>query len=97
MQDSKRHKCKEQTFGHCGRRWGSDDLRELHWNMYITVCEIDHQSTFDAWNRVLKAGALGQHWEGLGKEVGGGSGWGHMYTHGWFMSVYGKSHYNIVN
>ena len=20
----------------------------------------------------------------------------HMYTHGWFMSVYGKNHYNIV-
>ena len=20
----------------------------------------------------------------------------HMYTHGWFMSMYGKSHYNIV-
>ena len=21
---------------------------------------------------------------------------GHMYTHGWFMSMYGKIHYNIV-
>ena len=21
---------------------------------------------------------------------------GHMYTHGWVMSVYGKNHYNIV-
>ena len=21
---------------------------------------------------------------------------GHMYTHGWFMSMYGKSHYNTV-
>ena len=21
---------------------------------------------------------------------------GHMYTHGWFMSMYGKNHYNIV-
>ena len=21
---------------------------------------------------------------------------GHMYTHGWFMSMYGKKHYNIV-
>ena len=20
----------------------------------------------------------------------------HMYTHGWFMSVYGKNHYNVV-
>ena len=21
---------------------------------------------------------------------------GHMYTHGWFMSMYGKNHYNII-
>ena len=24
----KRHRCKEQTFGLCGKRWGWDDLRE---------------------------------------------------------------------
>jgi len=22
--------------------------------------------------------------------------WGHMYTRGWFMSMYGKNHHNIV-
>ena len=27
---------------------------------YIIICEIDHQSRFNAWNRVLRAGALGQ-------------------------------------
>ena len=34
-------------------------------------------------------------WDG---EEGGKVVWdgGHMYTHGWFMSVYGKNHYNIV-
>ena len=26
----KRHRCKEQTFGLCGRRQGWDDLREQH-------------------------------------------------------------------
>ena len=31
--------------------------------------------------------------EGSGREVQDG---GHMYTHGWFMSTYGKNHYNIV-
>ena len=34
------------------------------------------------------------HWdspEGRGVQDGG-----HMYTHGWFMSVYGKNRYNIV-
>ena len=73
----KRHRYKEQTFGLCGRRRGWDDLREEHWNMYINICEIDDQSKFDAWNRALKAGALGQprgmgwggRWErGLGQE-----------------------------
>ena len=31
--------------------------------------------------------------EGGGRRVQDGE---HMYTHGWFMSVYGKNHYNIV-
>ena len=92
----KRHRCKEQTFGLCGRRRGWDDLREQHWNMYVTICETDRQSRFDAWERALRAGALG--WPrgmGWGGRWEGGSGWGHMYTHGWFMSVYGKNHYNM--
>ena len=41
--------------------------------MYITICEIDDQSKFDALNRALKAGALGRprgmgwggRWEGV--------------------------------
>ena len=61
----KRHRYKEQTFGLCGRRQGWDDLREQHWNLYITICEIDQQSKFDAWNRALKVGALRQP-SGLG-------------------------------
>ena len=33
----------------------------------------------------------------MGKEVGGGSVTaGHMYTRGWFMSMFGKHHHNIV-
>ena len=31
--------------------------------------------------------------EGGGRVVQDGE---HMYTHGWFMSMYGKTHYNIV-
>ena len=34
-----RHRCKEQTFSLNGRCWGWDDLREKHWNMYITICK----------------------------------------------------------
>ena len=36
-------------------------------------------------------------WE-LGEEltIGGGSGWGAHVHHGWFMSMYGKTHDSIV-
>ena len=59
-------------------------------NMYIIICETNHQSMSDAWYRVLGAGALG--WPC-------GMGWGgrwvqdgeDMYTHGGFMSMYGKT------
>ena len=41
------------------------------------------------------------HWdepEGWDEEGGGGGvqDGKHMYTHGWFMSMYGKNNYNIV-
>ena len=45
----------------------------------------------------LRAGALGRPWG-----MGWGGRWerlqdvGHKYAHGWFMSMYGKNHYNIV-
>ena len=44
VRQQKRHRCKEQTSGLCGRRRGWDDLREYHWNICITMCEINHQS-----------------------------------------------------
>ena len=60
--------------------------------MFIILCETDHQSRFDAWYRVLRAGALespwGMGWEGGGREGQDGE---HMYTHGGFMSMYGKT------
>ena len=50
--------------------------------MYITICEIDHQSKFDATNRALKAVALAQpremEWGGSWE---GSSEWGtHVYS-----------------
>jgi len=64
--------------------------------MYITICEIDDQPKFNAWNR-----AGPEHWDNPEGRDGEGSGrgvqdGGHMYTHGWFMSMYGKNHHNIV-
>ena len=41
----KRHRCKEQTFGLCGRGRGWDSLREWQRNMYITVCKIDDKAS----------------------------------------------------
>ena len=77
----KTHRCKEQTVGLCGRRWRWYDLRENHWNMYIIICEIDCQSRFDAWGRVLRAGALGWPWGmGWGREVGRRVRMGNTYT-----------------
>ena len=68
----RRHKCKEQTFELSGRRQGWNDLREKHWNMYITICKIDDQCKFNAWSRAPKADVLEQprrigwrrRWEG---------------------------------
>ena len=34
-------------------------------------------------------------WDGEGGRRGFQDG-EHMYTHGWFMSLYGKNHYNII-
>ena len=34
--------------------------------------------------------------DGMGRVVGGGSEWEHMYTYGQFTSMHGKNHYNIV-
>ena len=59
--------------------------------MYIIDGETDRQPRLDAWDKC--SGLV--HWddpEGWGGEGGGrecqdGE---HMYTHGWFMSMYGK-------
>ena len=63
--------------------------------MYIIICETDRQPRFDARDRVLRAGTgmILRDGDGGGREVQDGK---HMYTHGWFMSMYGKNHYNIV-
>ena len=94
----KSHRCKEQTFGLCGRRQAWDYLGEQHWNLYISICEVDLQSRFNAWDRVLRAGTLrwpwGIWWRGRWEEgVQDGE---NIYTNGWFMWMYGKNHHNIV-
>ena len=61
--------------------------------MYIIICETDRQSRFDAWDGVLRLvhwdDAEGWDGEGGGREDQDGE---RMYTHGWFLSMYGKNH-----
>ena len=55
--------------------------------MYIIICATDHQSRFDAWDRVLRAGALGWPWGmGWGGRWERGSGWG-THVHPWLIHV----------
>ena len=73
MRDSKRDTDVKNRLLDSGRRRGWYDLREWHWNTYIIICEMNCQSRFDAWDRVLRAGALGWprgmgwggRWEGV--------------------------------
>ena len=86
----KRHRCIEQSFGLCGRGREWDDLGEWHWNMYNIICEMNRQSRFDAWHRMLRAGAL--EWpRGMVWGRGGVQDGEHIYTRGGFMLMYGKT------
>ena len=87
VRQQKRHRCIEQSFGLCGRGRGWDDLGEWHWNMYNIICEINRHSRFDAWYRMLGAGALG--WpRGMvwGRRWERSSGWG-TCVHPWWIHV----------
>ena len=93
----KRLRCIEQSFGLYGRGRGWDDLGEWHWNMYNIICETNRQSRFDAWYRMLGAGALGCPREMVwGGRWEGDSGWG-TRVHPWQIHVdeY-QNQYNIV-
>ena len=87
MRDSQRDKdIKNRLLDSVGEGEGGM-IREKHWNMYITICDTDHQSKFNAWNRALKASALDNP-EGWDGEGGGrrGSGW-ETHVHPWLIHV----------
>ena len=92
----KRHRCIEQSYGLCERGRGWEGLGEWHWNMY-NIYEMNCQSRFDAWHRMLGAGALGwprgMVWGGRWE---GGSGLG-TRVHLWQIHVdVWQNQYNIV-
>ena len=72
------------------------------WQNSIETCILSCVKQIASPSSMHETGCSGLvHWddpEGWGG-VGGGRGvqdGEHMYTHGWFMSMYGKNHYNII-
>ena len=68
----------------------------------IETCILSYVKQISSPGSMHKTGCSGLvHWDdpegwdvkGGGRVVQDGE---HMYTHGWFMSMYGKNHYNIV-
>jgi len=92
----KRHRYKEQTFG----LW--EKVSGMIWENSTETCILPYVKQTTSPDSMHETGRSGPvHWddpEGWDGE-GGGSGvqdGGHIYTHGWFMSMYGKNHYNTV-
>jgi len=72
------------------------------WENSIETCIFSYVKEISSPGSMQETGCLGlMHWdhpEGWDGE-GGGRGiqdGGHMYTHDWFMPMYGKNHYNTV-
>ena len=72
------------------------------WENSIETCILLYVKQITSPGSMCETGCSGLvHWddhegwdgEGDGRGVQGGE---HMYTHGWFMSMYGKNHHNIV-
>ena len=98
MQDSKRNTdIKNRLLDFVGEGTGG-----MIWENSIETCILSHVKQITSPGSMHETGCSGLvHWddpEGLDREGGGrvvqdGE---HMYIHGWFMSMYGKNHNNIV-
>ena len=99
----KRHRCVEQTFvlwtDFCTLGEGEGGMI---WENSIETCILSYVKQISSPGSMHETGCSGLvHWddpegwdgEGDGRGVQDGE---HMYTHGWFMSMYGKNHYNIL-
>ena len=83
-----------------------DSVREgkggMIWENSIEACILPYVKQMTSPSSMHETGPSKQvHWdnpEGWDGEGGrrGVQDGGHMYTHGWFMLMYGKNHYNIV-
>ena len=72
------------------------------WEDSIETCILSYVKQITSPGSMHETGYSGLvHWDDPEEWDGEGGGmWvqdgEHMYTHGWFMSMYGKKHYNIV-
>ena len=72
------------------------------WEGSIETCILSYVKQIASPGSMRETGCLGLvHWDDPEGWEGEGGGRGvqdgeHMYIHGWFMSMYGKNHYNIV-
>ena len=98
MQDSKRDTdVKNTLLDSVGEGEGG-----MIWENSIETCILPNVKQIASPGSMHETGCSGWvHWddpegwdvEGGGRGVQDGE---HMYTHGWFVSMYGKTHYNIV-
>ena len=72
------------------------------WENSIETCILSYVKQIASPGLVHETGCSGVvHWDNPEGWDGEGGGRGvqdgeHMYSHGWFMSMYGKNHYNNV-
>ena len=72
------------------------------WENSIETCILPYVKQIARAGSMHETGCSGRvHWDDPEEWDGEGGGRGvqdgeHMYTHGWFVSMYGKTHYNIV-
>jgi len=70
---------------------------EMIWENSIETCILPYVKQIASPSSMHEAGHSKPkvHWDNLeGWDGAGGLGQrGHMYTHGWFMSMYGKNHH----
>ena len=98
MQDSKRDTdVKNRLLDSVGEGKGG-----MIWENSIETCILSYVKEITSPGSMYETGCSGLvHWDDPDGWDGEGGGSGvqdgeHMYTHGWFMSMYGENHYNIV-
>ena len=98
MQDSKRNTdVKNRLLDYVGEGMGG-----MIWENNIETCILSYVKQTASPGSMHETRCSGlvhwddpKGWDGEGGRRGIQDG-GHMYTHGWFMSMYGKTHHNIV-